>query len=188
MTYKLRFDRSKFLVFEISPDELEEKIGADHLFMLDEPSWSEFWKPLNAKFIDFSDKRNVKTPPDITCWFTDQLVLNEEAYKNLSGILKPYGEFLPVKCEGIPYWVLHVTNITSLSAIDKAKSSRQIEEGGYIDVSELHFNEEMVKDQLLFKNEYNGFKNIYCSKKFKEIVENSGLLGLDFNTDLASIF
>jgi len=188
MTYKLRFDRSKYLAFEISPDELEEKLGADHLFMLDEPEWSKFWKPINARFIDFSDKKNVTTPPDITLWFTDQLVLNEKAYKLLSSQLESYGEFLPVKCEGIPYWVLHVTKMAENNAIDEISSNRNIEEGGYIEVINLTLNEEQVKNMLLFKTEYNGFKNIYCSEGFKAIVEENSLNGLIFNTDLASVF
>lgn len=188
MIYKLRFDRTKFLAFEISPDELEEKFGADHLFMLDEPTWSTFWKPLNAKFIDFSDKKNVTMPPDITCWFTDQLVLNEKAYTLLADQLKPYGEFLPVTCEGIPYWVLHVTRLTGMDAVDEAQSSRHIEEGGYIDVARLAFKEERVNDMLLFKTEYNGYKNIYCTEQFKQMVEDNNLLGLVFNTDLAAVF
>lgn len=188
MTYKLRFDRAKYLAFEISPDELEEKLGADYLFMLDEPKWADFWKPVNAKFIDFSDKKNITTPPDITLWFTDQLVLSDKAYKLLSSQLKSYGEFLPVKSEGIPYWLFHVTNLAENDTIDEKTSKRNIEEGGYIDVIKLAFNESQVKDMLLFKTEYNGFKNVYCSEGFKDLVEKNCLNGLIFNTDLASIF
>ena len=188
MIYKLRFDRSRFLTFEISPDELEAKFGADHIFMLDEPEWSGFWKPLDAKFLDFSDKKNVTALPDITCWFTDQLVLNEKAYDLLSNVLEPYGELLPVKCEGIPYWVLHVTKPTGLDVIDESKSERQVEGGGYIDVSSMAFKESAVENLLLFKAEYNGYKNVYCTEGFKALVENASLEGLVFNRDLASVF
>ncbi len=188
MIYKLRFDRAKFLTFEISPNELEAKFGADHLFMLDEPLWADFWKPLNTQFLDFSDKKNVTTPPDISCWFTDQLVLNEKAYGILSNDLEPYGEFLPVRCEGVPYWVLHVTKLTNLDVINEVDSKREIEEGGYIDVSNLVFEEDTVKDLLLFKTEYNGYKNIYCSEQFKNLILNSHLVGLLFSPDLVSIF
>lgn len=180
MTYKLRFDRSKFLAFEILPAKLEAK--------LDEAVWSEFWKAMNAKFIDFSDNKNVTTPPDITCWFTDQLVLNENAYALLSTHLQPYGEFLPVSCEGVPYWVLHVTNMTGMDVVDEEKSGRLVKEGGYIDVASLSFKEEQVKEKLLFKTEYNGWKNIYCSEEFKKIVEEHRLQGLVFSADLAGVF
>jgi len=188
MIYKLRFDRTKYLTFEILPDELEEKFGADYLFMLDEPTWLSFWKPVNAKFIDMSDRKNVTIPPDITCWFTDQLVLNENAYTQLSEHLKPYGEFLPVMCEGIPYWLLHVTCLTGMDVVDEVQSNRHIEEGGYIDVNRLTFKEERVKNLLLFKTEYNGYKNIYCTELFKQLVERNNLSGLIFNPDLAALF
>jgi len=181
MIYKLRFDRSKFLTFEISPDELEARFGADYLFMLDEKKWSDFWKPVNAKFLDFSDKKNVTALPDITCWFTDQLVLNEKSYSLLFDALLPYGEFVPVKCEGVDYWILHVTKLIDLDAIDVSKSERQVEDGGYIDVSSMVFKESAVNNLLLFKTEYNGYKNIYCTDGFKALVEDASLEGLVFN-------
>lgn len=186
MIYKLRYDRFKFLVFEIMPDEVEEKLG--DFFILHEPLWTDFWKPLNAIFFDDSDNKNVITPPDITCWFIDNLVLNEKAYQLLSETLAPYGELLPVKCEGIPYWVLHITQFTKIDAVDEDKSERVIEESGYIDMKQLTFKADKVKDLLLFKTEFDGYKNIYCSEKFKERVEAAGLQGLVFSTDLASLF
>lgn len=186
MIYKLRFDRSKYLAFDISPEEIEEKLG--DFFILDEPIWSDFWKPLNAKFYDDSDKKNVTTPPDITCWFVEHLVLNEKAYRSLNDELESYGEFLPVKSEGVPYWVLHITKHTGLEAVDEEKSDRSIEESGYIDMKHLTFNENEVKDLLLFKTEYDSYKNIYCTVRFKDLVEKAGLEGLVFSTDLVSIF
>ena len=186
MIYKLRYDRFNYLVFEIMPDEVEEKLG--DYFILDEPLWTDFWKPLNAIFFDDSDNKNVITPPDITCWFIDRLVLNEKAYQLLSKRLAPYGELLPVKCEGVPYWVLHITKLTKMDAVDEDNSERVIEESSYIDMKRLVFKEDKVKDLLLFKTEFDDYKNIYCSEQFKGLVEDAGLEGLVFSTDLASIF
>lgn len=188
MIYKLRFDRSKYLTFEISPDELEEKFGEDYLFMLDKPCWDDFWKPLNVKFLDFSDNKKVTTPPDVTCWFTDQIVLNEKAYSLLSEALANYGELLPVLCEGIPYWILHVTEKTGNDAIDDVKSKRSIEEGGYIEISKITFKDEAINHLLIFKSEFDGFRDIYCTDEFKDLLESHNLKGLVFNSNLASVF
>ncbi len=188
MIYKLRYDQSNFLVFNIPADELIEKFGEDYFLLLNEPIWADFWKPLNVEFFDESDSGTVTTPPDITCWFIEQLVLNEKAYQLLSEDLETCGEFLEVKCEGIPYWVFHVTCRTGLDSVDESKSERQIEESGYVDMKKLVFREDSVKHILLFKTEYDSYKNIYCTDKFKSLVENHALKGLVFNTDLASVF
>lgn len=114
MIYKLRFDRNKYLVFDISPEKLEKKLGEDHFFLLDESTWVDFWTSLDVQFHDDSDKKNISSLPDITCWFTDQLVLNDKAYNSLYEALSPYGEFLPVQYKEMPFWVLHVTKFTGL--------------------------------------------------------------------------
>jgi hypothetical protein len=188
VVYKLRFDRNKYLAFDISPEELEEKLGEDYFFMLDEPIWSEFWQALEVKFHDDSDKKNISSLPDITCWFTDQLVLNERAYNTLSEVLAPYGEFLPVKYKETSYWVFHVTKLTKLDAINETDSARIVEASGHIEVERMSFINSAVKDLLIFKTEYNGLKNVYCSEKFKSLIDSTGLKGLVFNEDLASVF
>lgn len=188
MIYKLRFERSNYLTFEISPDEFEEKFGDDYLFMLDKACWKNFWKPLNARFLDFSDNKNVTTLPDITCWFTDQIVLNEKAYSLLSESLADYGEFLPVISDGIRYWILHVTKKTGNDAIDDDKSGRTIEEGGYIEISKITFKDEAINHLLLFKSEFDGFRDIYCTEEFKDLLDGHNLQGLVFNSNLASVF
>jgi len=188
VVYKLRFDRNDFLAFDISPEELEAKLGEDYFFMLDEPNWSDFWQALDVQFHDDSDKKNVSSLPDITCWFTDQLVLSELAHNALSEILTPYGEFLSVKYKETSYWVFHVTKLTSLDVIDQTDSVRTVEASGHIEVERMSFINSTVKDLLIFKTEYNGFKNVYCSDKFKSLIDNAGLKGLVFNEDLAAIF
>jgi hypothetical protein len=188
MIYKLRFDRNKHLAFDISPEELEKKLGEDHFFMLDEPVWKDFWKSLDVQFHDDSDKKNVSSLPDITCWFIDQLVLSEKAYSALSEALTPYGEFLSVSYNGSSFWIFHVTKLTGLDVINQADSERVVEASGHTEVKQMSFNSNAVDDLLVFKTEYNRFKNIYCSDEFKTLVENAGLEGLVFNEDLASVF
>jgi len=188
MVFKLRFNRSDFLVFDVSPEELEDQFGEDHFFLLDEPIWASFWKPINAQFHDDSDGQNVAALPDITCWFTDQLVLNKQAYQKLGSTLEPYGEFLPVQYERTSFKILHVTKLTGLEAINQDESDRLVEESGHIEINKISFKDDAIRDLLLFKTEYDGYKNIYCSNKFKDLIEGSKLNGLIFNADLASVF
>ena len=187
MIYKLRFDRSRFLSFDISPDVLEESFGPDYFSLLEQPQWKSFWQPLPVEFFDDSDKHDVTKPPDITLWFTDQLVVNQKAYEALNDTLSSYGEWLPLQCEGLPYWLLHITRTTGMDAVDSA-SVRRVEESGYIDVKKLQFNPSAVKDLLLFKSEFDDGKNIFCSDEYRTLIEEHGLQGLVFSKDLASIF
>ena len=183
--YKLRFDRFNYMVFEIDPHLIAAQFG--NIFALNKPFWMDFWQPLDSRFIDESDKKNVLAVPDITCWFTDNLVLNTKAYNAIGDTLATYGELLPIKCEGIPYWILHVTKNTGMEAVDLNKSERIIEEGGFIDMQKLVFKEKSIKDLLLFKTEFSDYRNIYCTEHFKQLVEKSELKGLLFSTDLVSI-
>jgi hypothetical protein len=186
MVYKLRAERSKYLNFYISPTEIEAKLG--DYFILDEPLWAEFWKPVEASFHDDSDNQNIVTPPDLTVWFTSSnIALNQKAYDALGNILSAHGELLPASCEGIPYWLLHTTTKIGMEFVDLDLSQRIVEEGGYIDMQSLVFKEEELKDLLIFQTEFSGYRNIYCTEKFKALVEAAGLKGLLFSTDLACV-
>lgn len=183
MIYRLRFDRFNYLVGDISLDEIKAKTG--NYFALDAELWADIWQPMQIGFRDDSDAQNVVTPPDITCWFTDNIFLNQKAYDVLREILIGYGELLPCKCEGVNYWVLHVTKKTGLNVVDQTQSERIVEAGGYIDMRSLAFNEDKLKDVLIFKTEFSNYRNIYCTEKFKSLVETTGLKGLLFSNDLA---
>lgn len=185
MHYKLRFDRSNYLVGDISLKEVGAKLG--NPFALDAPLWKDIWQPLHIQFRDDSDKQNVATPPDITCWFTNELILNEKAYEAIGSHLEPYGELLPAKSEYVSYWVFHVTKRLGMDVIDETMSERIVEDGGYIDLKKLTFKNEMIKDTLLFKTAYSGYQNIYCSNAFKKLTKEHDLKGLVFSTDLVSV-
>lgn len=186
MVYKLRAERAHYLNFYISPDEIEARLG--DYFLLDEPLWQEFWSPVEATFQDDSDKKNVLVPPDITVWFTsNNLALNKKAYDALKDALASYGEFLPVTCAGNDYWVFHVTKKTEMDVVDLKASERVVDRGGFIDLKKLVFKEDAVKDLLLFQTPYSDYRNLYCTEHFKTLVEDAGLKGLIFHTDLVSI-
>ena len=135
MVYKLRYDRDNYSVFHLSDYEIELKLGDSFLLKRQPVSpWGSFWKTLNCEFDNESDENDVLSPPDITLWFTDNLVLSQKAYDLLSAELESYGEFLPLMCEGIPYWVLHVTKIVGVDGVDAEKSSRVIDESTFINL------------------------------------------------------
>ncbi|GAB2189147.1 hypothetical protein MAH1_07550 [Sessilibacter sp. MAH1] len=84
MTYQLSFNRHKFLVADIPLEEIYEKHGTYYPFQDEHEqeleSWQVIWKPLNIRFYNDSDS-NITAIPDITCWFTDQLIMNDKTFK-----------------------------------------------------------------------------------------------------------
>ncbi|GMR16297.1 MAG: hypothetical protein BMS9Abin31_0619 [Gammaproteobacteria bacterium] len=185
MIFKLRFDRFNFMEFELSPSEIEAKLG--DIFILDNTNtWSDFWKPINGSFFDDSDKQNIIALPDIALWSTDEIVCNEKAYNILKNTLAPYGEWLPVSIEGVSYWLLHVTQKTGIEFVDVKNSIRTIDIVDHIEIEKLLFNENMLNEMLIFKTQYNNYNNIYCLDKFKILVEENDLQGLIFSKDMTN--
>lgn len=186
MIYKLSADTDQFLSFDISAYDIEYILG--DLFLLDQPSWAEFWQPLNAVFFDAEENGKKLAVPDITIWFGyNCLALNETAYKKLHKYLENFGELLPTKSEGIPYWIFHSTVKTGMENIDAEKSARTVDETGYVDMQSLVFDENSLVGKLVFQTEFNNYRNMYCTEEFKKLVEESDLKGLYFSTDLASV-
>lgn len=186
MIYKLRFDPHNYLNFYIDAVDIELILG--DFFLLDEPQWAEFWKPLNGTFSNDSDNQNLTAVPDITEWFGHNcLVLNQKAFDALNQQLAAHGELLPIQSEGKPYWLFHSTTKTGMDKIDESKSTRTIEETGFVDMQSLSFKEETLKNQLVFQTEFSNYRNMYCTEEFKTLVESNGLKGLYFSTDLACI-
>ncbi len=182
MAYKLRFNRNTHLLFDISADEIEAKLG--DMFLLDHSEkWSDIWKPLDGRFYDNSDKKNRVSVPDITLWFTDEIVCNEKAYRVLKEPLGSYGEWLPVKVEGISYWLLHVTKKTEMENINLKASERTID---VIEVQKLSFIQNKIEDLLIFKTAYNNYQNIYCTEDFRSLIEKNELQGLSFSSDMTN--
>lgn len=186
MIYKLRGDRQNFLSFDIDPLQIELMLG--DYFLLHQPTWADFWTPLNASFYDDSDGQNAIKVPDITVWGTENcLALNQKAYEHLKAHLVNFGELLPIECEGIPYWLFHSTNKTGMEFVDLDQSARQVDEVDYVEMQALVFKEKALKGQLVFQTEFSNYRNMYCTEELKTLVEKLELKGLYFSTDLACI-
>ena len=185
MIYKLRADRNHFLMGYLSTEEIERVIG--DYFLLDEPLWAAFWKPINIVFQDDSDSQSIITPPDVTVWGTsNNLICNEKAYKALVQPLANFGEWLPLTCENKPYWLFHSTKKTLLDCVDVTLSQRTIDATGYTEAQKIVFKPNALDDLLVFQTEYTFYANLYATEKFKALVAQSDLKGLRFSDDMSN--
>ena len=190
--YKLRADRNHYQNVYISPHEIQDKLGNPFLLSPsvtrpEQLNWSEFWQPLEIEFSDDSDKNNVTGRPDITWWHNNQLVMNNKAYQALSRPLEDFGEWLPVSFQGQGYWLFHVTKRLGIELVDLKRSQRSIDPLGLIEINQLVFIENEIQGLQLFKTEYNNYLyNIYCTHDFKTLIEEQGLKGLLFSSDMTN--
>lgn len=184
--YKLKSDEIQYLTFFIETTELA-KMGFDYDISYDEgKSKLGWWQTPNATFYEGEDYNNkALMVPDITV-YSGNLILNDAAYNKLVDVLSPYGEFLPVLSESIPYHLFHIQSTVDDSCIDRDNSEQFIDNGIYMGLNKLNFHKNKISDnELLFRTSYDQFAEVYCTEAFKNKIEALDLKGLYFETELA---
>lgn len=138
----------------------------------------EWWEAPETKFISVeSGKSQV---PDISCWIDASLVLSPKAYRILKDSLSAMGEFLPVSiCEEVYY----IFNCFQLADANEETSVFDEEAGYRAGLKHLEFDER-ASDLLVFKTKSENCLTLFCSQRFKEIVESCELRGIVFDEDL----
>ena len=123
-----------------------------------------------------------KVTPDFAhFWAGGELILtNEEAKNCLEELLNDFVEFVPLKCEGSTFYMMHVVEV--IDAVDSKNKVLGKSERGR-DVEKYAFIPEKIQGIAIFKTMIEHYVNsteIYVSSEFKERVENSHLTGVKF--------
>lgn len=190
MIYRLSTSNEEFMVLHIEPKELRSKMGDDiviHMGAAPQKYLGHWVKPDATFYIpeDFPEAIGI---PDITLW-SEYLVLNEKAHAALSARLSGYGEFLPLNCEGNKYYIFNVLKIIDdTGGVDEVRSIRKIENDIFLGIDKLMFNEDIVAGTLVFRTAFDDHQRIFCTEPFKQLVEDAGLNGIKFKTDLEGLF
>jgi len=170
--------------FAIENYELRDKMGGEFDIQSFGKSQKKIWKTPTGMFLS-SDTGSVKIP-DITDWVPYVLVFNQKAYELLSNYLTQYGEMLEVNIESNKYYIFNVMKMLDDKTINYDKSQKAVFEGKEVGVKRLTFNTELIDDDILiFKTSYNHGGHLYCSDKFKNLIEELKLTGITFDTMLA---
>ena len=116
-------------IIELMPEEYSLK--QIHRFSFHNLSLGENWKDVRTTFKPNFDR--VDDPiPDISLWLGHaSLVLSEKAFNALSGLLKDFGEFLPINCNGNTF---HIFNCQVLAVADESKSKQAIFNGEVVGI------------------------------------------------------
>jgi hypothetical protein len=185
-TYKTRSDYENFYSFIIENTELFSKMPNFSAKFKAKPRLIDWVEPHGSFFQSDSYRAKGVNIPDITTWLLGNLVLNENAYSVLHTHLLKLGEFLPVGCEGIKYYIFNALNIIADEAIDQENTKSIIESGINMGLESLQFIPEKTNDLLVFKTNADKLAALYCTEKFKALVIANNLKGLCFDTNLAS--
>ena len=143
-------------------------------------SW---WPTPDTKFKNI-EGASSSSIPDISYWIDASLVLSPKAYRMLGDMLQPSGEFLPVSVGKDTYYIF---NLFVLGEADVEKCKHDIHDDIQLGLNHLEFKESAAQ-HLIFKSTYESCLTVFCSDRFKNAVEDLGLKGIIFDTNLIEIF
>jgi len=194
--YRISTNIDNMMFFHITQEELEAKSGVDPEYHAgSQPKPQTGWQKVNAAFvlpIDYKESMPVPLLPDVTNWGQNHLVFNQKAYDVVSEHLKPFGEFLPVICEGNNYYLFNILQIANDRLIDQANSEKNMMTMDgmtmQMGIKKLKFKEDKLKNTLIFKTDFDEYVGIFCNNSFKKLIEGAELKGIEFKEDLSDVF
>lgn len=158
-------------IIDFFPEEYD--FDQVHDFSTENIAMAGFWELFKTGFSEIEGEENLI--PDITTWIDATLFLSPKAHRLLGDSLTPFGELLPIVIEDETYYLFNCLKTVSK---DEEKSSDE----------ELFLVESEIKDDLVFKCVEAPRKDVFCSERFKQLVEDFDLKGVVFETNLASAF
>lgn len=187
--YQLKYSPERFMAASLGPLELAEQIGNDDLIplLLNHSATNE---PLLPHWGEVTETFSPLSPtsteiPDISLWGGTSLILNAKAYDLLSERLALEGEFLPVTANDEQ---MYIFNCLSFGKEIEELCVKKYLEGEVDGLETLVFDDEDIAGKFLFKSKLQGCGTLYCSSHFKALIEELGLEGLRFDTDLLNPF
>jgi hypothetical protein len=188
--YKVLPDYGNFSAFRLPMKDLILKLGKKippkklmH-FYKHNLSLQEQWENISATFEPVEGITEGQNQPDISTWVSGTLVMSGRSKSVLTN-LEELGEILPVETNQGAYWIF---NCSTIVAPDESRSSRVVESGQVLDIQTLIFNTESLDDKQLFKTDYDGFRSLFCTDKFRAQVIDNNLGGILFSEELAGAF
>lgn len=182
MIYRLHPNHNHYKQFLIDADEVESAMGDDcFIYMDSRPTvYLKNWVEVSVTFFEESESLDF---PDIICDQLGKLLLSNKAYDALRFALDSQGEFLPIKSnESANYGYIFnpLKTAEELNAINESAVTHTT----WGEVEGFGFSEEKLVHTPLFRTELDSYRGVYCTDKFKNLVEQEGLKGLLFDLDL----
>lgn len=139
------------------------------------------WVQPEGEFFDGLDKDRELKQGNVSSWVRN-LVFNEDLYIQIKEPLSAFAEFLPVMINGDKWYVLSVTHYAA-DVVDMERSEKYMEGAIEMGVKNIVFNESKLSDELLFRTQFSGGIRVYCTDKFKNLMDSIGVKEIVYKTD-----
>lgn len=139
-------------------------------------TWSK--RPTVEVFVEPGAKK-AKPQADISALTPGALAMNTKAKAALEHLLKEFGQFLEMDCDGETRWFYNVTNV--ISCIDEASSTKR--PSGSIS-KEAFFEAKVPTGHAVFKDPLTAPASLYVTEagkaQLEDAVAKAGITGLAF--------
>jgi hypothetical protein len=186
--YAIRKDYEKYQELTLTYNDYFENVPADREYTFDQImsffsynlALNDWWKTIETSF-ESAEGCESAVMPDLCKWHGSVLVLSLNAKNKLEKYLGSMGEFLPITVSGTPFYLF---NCFEFGVHDEINSKYQKSEGEIIGIDHISFNEEDIKNKLVFKTKFDNCGTLYCTDQFKDLVTSLDLNGLKFSSNL----
>ena len=182
--YRLVEDGERYGTLVFDGDLLRESLGWKVMLKLSSLTTdiADKWPQINGWFHSLYEDKGIDDKPDVFVTAYAWLVLSSKARALLEPVLYKAGEFLPFDCDGEAYYLLvpHV-----IIPVDENLSEYNFVDGDHRGTKKVVFRPEEVGVHTLFKTDFDYHLNLFCSEKFKSLVEMHKLTGVHFDEQLA---
>lgn len=161
-------------IIEARPNDVSEDDVLD--FCQANGGMAGWWPAPETSFIAESGDESDPIP-DISKWIDASLVLSPKAHRLLGALLEQWGELLPVIISSEKFYIF---NCITFSEVDLSLSEKEYFEGEEVGIRKIVFDETDVAEKLIFKTRFDSCVGIYCAERFKFLVEDLGLTGIEF--------
>ncbi len=182
--FAIRKDIPKYQVLDLGLTDitrhLPDDADLDSVFDFSElnTQLTPWWKIPETRYV--SVDKNKALRPDISCWVDATLVLSPKAHRLLNDTFSHSGEFLPVEVNGEVHFIF---NCFTWVEVNEGACQFNEEEGMEAGLKYLEFASS-VADLLVFKAKIECGLTLFCSERFKQIVESFDLKGIIFDDNL----
>lgn len=179
--YRISKNIEEYMFFAIDELNIYEKMENFDIDAFGRPLAFK-WVAPNAEFFPSDSGSNII--PDVTQWAGADLILNVKANQVLANYLSALGETLPLAGRCDRSCIFNPTNMFGNEIIDSDNTtSIYFDDGSWKQLDKLSFVvgvEKLVP--CVFTLNIDRGANLYCSDRFKIIVEENGLKGLLFES------
>ncbi|MFD1878473.1 imm11 family protein [Vibrio chagasii] len=142
------------------------------------------WLPISCyiSYVD-SDTGEKFIESDVPSNCDGMMIFNKKGKEALSSFIKPYGQFLPLDCEGKELYILNIFNVVDCLDLDKSEIMFR-EELDLSDpqpvIDDYEFDVKKLGENALFRLPYKNEARIYFTESFINEIEKHQLTGFNY--------